>query len=733
MRRFATLIFAALAQTLTLTQTLTLALALPLPLPLGAQEKPQGWTPEAMMQVKRLDTPRPSPDGRWVAFTVRTLAAGPDPREFRTQILLSPTTGTSSRRALTPAEASSLDPQWSPDGKRLAFRSRRDGTMQIHVLSLDGGETEAVTQGKEDVRAFAWSPDGRQFAYTTEDSKTAEKAGARWHEEEKSPMTRLQLIPLGGGPEGRRAPRLLTPESQNVTDFDWAPDGSAIAYAHTRSASANDWTTEDLSLVNLRSGQTRPLASSSAVEASPKFSRDGRTLAFTLSDAPPRGAYAHRVALLDLASGGLRTLPATPDSVPVLLGWAGDGKHLLVAEPFRVKGAIYAMDVAEGSLLRLDTEPWTVAVSLMVGSGSFVELDPTGRYVGMVVQTNAEPPAIAFSPLAPFAPRILSKPNEDLPAFPMPRTEVVRWKGAGGLEIEGLLTYPLNSEPGVKVPLLVWPHGGPTQSHALTYAANPIFYPVAALAAQGIATLRTNIRGSSGYGRDFRFANMRDWGGADYQDMMAGVDHVIALGIADPSRLGIAGWSFGGYMASWTITQTHRFKAASVGAGISDLVSFQGTTDVPGFLSYYFGGESWDIQERYQARSAIFHIKGVTTPTLIQHGDADLRVPPGQSYELYRAIKGQGVETRMQVLPRQGHALTGPLALQRAAEANLAWFSRWLKETPDQGPALRAWQRPQRGDSMGAVPRPCARGAMPRWKCASPAALNDPVISGEAH
>lgn len=674
MRRFATLIFAVLA--------LTPGLA--------AQERPHGWTPEAMMQVKRLDTPRPSPDGRWVAYSARSLDAGAEPQAYRTQILLSPTTGSGSRRALTPADTSSADPQWSPDSKRLAFRSRRNGIMQIQVSRLDGGEADLITQGTGDVRAFAWSPDGRQFAYTMEEPKTDEeekrdrakaraKDDARWHEEERPRMIRLYVTPLGGEAEGRRAPRPLTPAAQNVTDFDWAPDGSAIAYSHTRSDSAEDWTTADLSLVNVQSGQMRSLASSPAVEASPKFSRDGKTLAFTLSDAPPCWAYAHRLALLDLASGTARVLPATPDAVPVLLGWTEDGNRLLVAEPLRVKGAIYTVSVADGGLRRLNTEPWTVAVGLMVGSGSFVELDPTGRYVGMVVQTNAEPPAIAFSPLAQFAPQVLSRPNENLPAFAMPRTEVVRWKGAKGLDIEGLLTYPLNTEPGAKVPLLVWPHGGPTQSHALTYAANPIFYPVAALAAQGIATLRTNIRGSSGYGRDFRFANMHDWGGADYQDLMAGVDHVIALGIADPERLGIAGWSFGGYMASWTITQTHRFKAASVGAGISDPVSFQGVTDVPGFLADYFGGESWDIQERYRARSAIFHIKGVTTPTLIQHAEGDQRVPISQGYELYRAIKRQGIETRMQVMPRQGHAPAEPLALQRVAEANLDWFSRRLK------------------------------------------------------
>ena len=217
----------------------------------------------------------------------------------------------------------------------------------------------------------------------------------------------------------------------------------------------------------------------------------------------------------------------------------------------------------------------------------------------------------------------------------------LRWKGSDGLEIEGLLTYPVGYEKGRRVPMLVIVHGGPAGVYTRAFVGMPNPYPITAFAERGYAVLRVNPRGSSGYGRKFRYANYRDWGGGDYRDIMTGVDHAIGMGVADPDRLGIMGWSYGGYMTSWVITQTKRFKAASVGAGVTNLMSFTGTADIPGFVPDYFGGEYWDVFDRWRARSAMFNVKGVTTPTLIQHGEQDLRVPISQGYELYNALMRQ--------------------------------------------------------------------------------------------
>jgi dipeptidyl aminopeptidase/acylaminoacyl peptidase len=212
------------------------------------------------------------------------------------------------------------------------------------------------------------------------------------------------------------------------------------------------------------------------------------------------------------------------------------------------------------------------------------------------------------------------------------------------------------------------------------YTAGPSPYPVAGFADRGYAILRANVRGSSGYGFDFRNGNYRDWGGADYHDIMSGVDAVIARGVADPQRLGVMGWSYGGYMTSWIITQTQRFKAASVGAGVTNLMSFTGTADIPSFIPDYFGGEFWTAGglDLWRAHSAMFHVDKVTTPTLVQHGESDLRVPISQGYELYSALKRRGVKTRMVVYPRQPHGIQEPKLMLDALNRNLEWFDQWV-------------------------------------------------------
>jgi dipeptidyl aminopeptidase/acylaminoacyl peptidase len=256
----------------------------------------------------------------------------------------------------------------------------------------------------------------------------------------------------------------------------------------------------------------------------------------------------------------------------------------------------------------------------------------------------------------------VSRVNADFPAAP--RTEAIRWK-SDGLEIEGLLTYPFGWTKGRKCPLILSIHGGPAGVFTRSYAGNRGAYPLATFAARGYAILRPNPRGSSGYGKDFRYANRKDWGGGDYRDLMAGVDHVM-------------GWSYGGYMTSWTITQTKRFKAAMVGCGVTNLMSFNGTADIPSFVPDYFGAEYWENLDLYKAHSAMFQVKGVATPTLILHGESDVRVPISQGYEFYNALKRQNVPVKMVVYPRQGHSITEPKFVLDVGNRLLSWFDRYL-------------------------------------------------------
>jgi dipeptidyl aminopeptidase/acylaminoacyl peptidase len=240
--------------------------------------------------------------------------------------------------------------------------------------------------------------------------------------------------------------------------------------------------------------------------------------------------------------------------------------------------------------------------------------------------------------------------------------------------IEGMLYLPAGYDPARdgQLPLLLHVHGRP-------YAYTP-----AALCERGIAVLRCNPRGSGGYGREFRYANMSDWGGGDFQDLMAGVDTALAGGMIDPDRLGVAGWSYGGYMTSWIITQTDRFKAASIGAPVTNPMSFVGTADIPSFVPDYFGGEFWERFDLYQERSPIFHAHRVRTPVIIQHGDADERVPLEQGQQLAMALERAGAPVEMYIYPRQGHAIEEPRLLADAIRRNLEWFTTQLAATQER-------------------------------------------------
>jgi dipeptidyl aminopeptidase/acylaminoacyl peptidase len=306
-------------------------------------------------------------------------------------------------------------------------------------------------------------------------------------------------------------------------------------------------------------------------------------------------------------------------------------------------------------------------------------LNAAGTHVGFSSQAPDRAPEPFTAPLAKFV-LVQAARVQDLPAFTHGRTETLTWKSTDGKEVEGLVTYPVGYAPGRKVPLLVVIHGGPAGVFVQSYTGGPTPYPVAGFASHGYAVLRVNPRGSSGYGFDFRSANYRDWGKGDYQDIQSGVDALIAKGVADPDRLGVMGWSYGGYMTSWTITQTSRFKAASVGAGVTNLMSFQGTADIPGFLPDYFGGEFWDTEgaARFQGHSAMFHVGAVQTPTLIQHGEQDLRVPTSQGYELYGALKRRRVPVKMVTYPRTPHGIQEPKLMLDAMNRNLAWFDEWV-------------------------------------------------------
>jgi dipeptidyl aminopeptidase/acylaminoacyl peptidase len=649
---------------------------------LPAVAEQPNWTPELMMKVKQIPSVAVSPDAKRVVFTVREAVMTETKSEFRTHIHLANADG-SDPLPLTHGEKSCDHPDWSPDGERIGFLSARSGKRNVWLIHVRGGEAERLTDSKTDVTSFKWSPDGKTIAFTATDAPTAEEEKANkekndaWVVDENIKLRRLFVMPVEQG-KGKRTARQLTAGTLSVGDgfkgggFDWSPDSRTIVFSHARSPRPDDWTTSDLSLVDVESGTVKPLTRTRAAEYSPLYSPDSKWIAYVVSDDPPTWAGYGRAHIIPADGGSGRPLADTADGFgrySELIGWSADSKKIYYAEVRGTSLHVGALPL-EGEPEQLGQADGMALTGLTLNRGRTT--------LGLGWETTGKSAEAHLSPVDRFQPAAVSHFNKSVAGVTPGKTEVIRWKSVDNQEIEGLLTYPQGYKKGSRYPLLLIVHGGPMGVFTQTFTGSAGPYPVAVFAERGYAVLRCNPRGSSGYGKLFRYANYGDWGGKDYQDLMAGIDKVLAMEVADPERLGVMGWSYGGFMISWIVTQTKRFKAASVGAGVTDLVSFTGTADIPSFLPDYFGGEPWEVPEAYRKHSAMFHVKGVTTPTLIQHGDKDERVPLSQGQEFYNALKRQGCTTKMVIYPRTPHGIEEPKLLLDCMMRNVEWFEKFV-------------------------------------------------------
>ncbi len=646
-----------------------------------SDDEPAAWTPAQILKTKVVGEISLSAGGKRVAFSVASSHLDEDRSEWISQIHVADADGGNSFQ-LTRGEKSASAPEWSPDGEWVAFLSPRSGAKaNLWRIRVNGGEAEQLTDEKGGILSFQWAPDGRSIAFLMPDPKTeVEERAERERQDalvvdENPKRARLYVVEAAQEAKPVRPVRRLTPGEMHCggqppgRNYDWSPDSSRIVFTHQPTPRVDEWQKTDLSIVEAASGKITPLVATEAAETQPIFSPDGQHIAFSCSETPPRWAAASQVKVIGSDGTGLRALSVTFDRKPSLIGWNSAANGILVGEVFHTVNRVWEIPT-DGSAPRPMT-PDDVMVSQPV-------LDPSRTVLGFVGEATDRPPEVFTALAVSFQPKPVSHVQK-LPSLPWGASEVVRWKSTDGLEVEGLLTLPVGYKAGAKVPLLVVIHGGPAGVFVQTCLASRGPYPLAVFAARGFAILRCNVRGSSGYGKEFRFANQSDWGGGDYRDIQTGIDALIERGIADPNRLGVMGWSYGGFMTSWTITQTKRFKAASVGAAVTNLVSFTGTADISGFIPDYMGGDFWDEPQRWRDHSPVMQVKGVSTPTLIQHGDKDLRVPIGQGYEFYNALRRQNVPVKMVVYPRQPHAIQEPKLLLDAMERNLEWFEHWVR------------------------------------------------------
>ena len=635
------------------------------------------WTPALSMRYLGVSGVAISPDGSRVAYVVREPLMEGEKSEYLSHIWVAASDG--SRNAqFTRGESSASGPAFSPNGEWLAFTTARSGSSQIWVIPMGGGEARQVTDAKPGVGQFRWSPDGGAFAFVMRDPQTEEEETAA--KEKRDVILVDQNFKFGhiytvsfdpASTETAEATRVTEGEF-HVTGFDWSPDGAQFVFAHQADPRINTGRLSgDIALVPATGGEVRQLVTGPGVESSPRWSPDGSLIAYGSTGSQIEPVGLADLYVVDPETGESRMLPETPNRSVFIAAWSADSDEVYLNEMLGTTRHVIAVPVDGGAIRQL-TEGDGVVGSIAMATGA-------GR-LALTWETTDQPGEVYVTGMDDFAPTRISAVNVDAPRPAMGRTELLAWEAPDGTPVEGLLTYPVDYEEGTRVPLILNVHGGPAGVFAQSFTGSPSIYMIQYFAQEGMAVLRPNPRGSTGYGKEFRYANFMDWGYGDLSDLLAGVDEVIDMGVAHPDSLLLMGWSYGGYMTSFAVTQTDRFRAASMGAGLPNLVSMVTTTDIGDYLVGHLGGEYFDDYETYEKHSAIYHIKNVTTPTQVIHGALDLRVPFTQGQEFYTSLLRMGVDTEFVVYPRTPHGPREPKFLMDVSERILVWFNKYLRE-----------------------------------------------------
>lgn len=613
-----------------------------------------------------------APDGQSVVYTASY--ANWKENDFRTQVWLAKASGGAPIQ-LTRDEKSATAPEWSPDGKWISFLSTRDGKRQLWLMAPWGGEAWQLTSGDAEVESYEWAPDGKHIAFTSTGPESKEKKDRKEKYGEFQVVdadldySHLYLVevPAQPGAQAKSEP-LTSGQSYTVDGFSWSPDSTRIAFSAQRDAELSHGDSADLYVVVLKDKMVNKIVNTAGPDRNPQWSPDGKWIAYETANGEPFFYFKNgRLAAISAEGGKPRLLTTNFDEDPSLIQWTEDGIWFSALQ--KTANTVFLLDPQQGTYRAAfgDTK-------FSPGTPSFSKDRTWMAFTGSAFDDFAE---VYLSPVAPFAPKPLTTFRAQYKDYRLATREVVSWKSKDDQVIEGVLIKPADFQPGKKYPLLVAIHGGPTGVDR-PYRAPDRYYPLEQFAAKGALILKPNYRGSAGYGEAFRSLNVRNLGVGDAWDVLSGVDSLIAQGLVDPRRIGCMGWSQGGYISAFLTTNSDRFQAISVGAGISDWMTYYVNTDIHPFTRQYLKATPWDDPEIYRKTSPITNIKQARTPTLIQHGGNDQRVPLPNAFELYQGLRDQGVEARLVVYKGFGHGITKPKQQRHVMEDNLAWFSRWI-------------------------------------------------------
>lgn len=647
--------------------------------PLSAQAAPRAMTVVDLIDLPSLGEPQLSPDGLQVLFT-RTDTDWERNRTV-THVWRVDADG-SDVLQLTRGEDGESSPRWSPDGARIAFLADREGDepTQIHLLRNAGGEAEPLTKHATSVGSIQWSPDGRWIYFLASDDRSDDdKKKQRERDDvfaydENYQQRHLWRVEVATGEEGR-----VTEGDFSVLGYQLSRDGAMVAHHRSVSPLFGDNDQGEVWVMAADGSGALQLTDNGVSEGGAELSPDNRWVVFTSDSRTDLGEsyYNTNVFLVPAAGGAVRELATGVGHGLDQVTWSSDGRALFVLANTGVRDRLFRFPVDGGELAPLtDGDEALGSWSYFPVPDRHLLTRRTSQSPGDVWVLGADG-AGAAQVTAVFA---------DLPRrFRLPREEAVRWRGEDGVEVEGLLYYPLDWQEGQRSPLVVQTHGGPSSSDQFGGAFSSSNY-IPVLASLGYFVLKPNYRGSTGYGDDFMRNMVGSYFDQSHLDVMTGVDHLIAQGLVDGDRMAKMGWSAGGHMTNKIITFTDRFKAASSGAGAANWISMYAQSDVRTYRTPWFGGTPWEEDaptDVYWDSSPLKYVSNVKTPTLFLVGEQDPRVPMPQSVEMWRGVKHQGVPTHLYVAPREPHGWRELRHRLFKANVELDWFERWVME--------RAW------------------------------------------
>jgi len=616
-----------------------------------------------------------SPDGKHVAYVEAVRAPNGAESENSTLSLLDLTQTRTQPKRITAGDGSKVCAErgvaWSPDSKQAAFLSNclSGKQTQVYLFSVGGGAPRKLTDVTGFLQNLRWSPNGQRLAvlFTENAVRMAGAVEATTPDagvvEDKFYEQRLTLIDLQTGKA-----RQISPADTYVYEYDWSPDSKEFAYTAAKGSGDNNWWIAELFRIDAASGTVRHILKPVTQIAVPRWSPDGKTIAFVGGLMSDEGSTGGDVYTVPAAGGEARDITPGRKTSPSWLAWTGDAK-LLITERVDGGSAVTTLDTKSGAAETL----WKADESIRAGSDDLsLSLASDGKTAAVVRMSWSRAPEVWTGRIGDWK----AATNVNASAKPnWGEARKLHWQ-SGGFPVQGWLLFPRDYDAAKRYPMVVSVHGGPAAAKSPAWPT-PGFE--SGLSAEGYFVLYPNPRGSYGAGEAFAAANVKDFGHGDLQDILAGVDEVVKTMPVDDKRVGIAGWSYGGYMTMWTVTQTNRFAAAVAGAGIANWQSYYGENSIDEWMLPYFGASVYDNPAVYAKSSPITFIKNVKTPTLVVVGDRDGECPAPQSYEFWHALKAQGVKTKFIVYPGEGHHFRDPKHVEDLAKQTVAWFNQYLK------------------------------------------------------